>query len=290
MNKENRPEFSNINNSQHSREKVPYITISNSKSNSSKNQNSKTSSNKNKLILTQTSNNLSSNRSKDHQDSSFHIIRKKLLRNTNIGKLNGILTFTEISINQNVSNISFTIPKKTNRVLSEGNRGIKILKVLDIETPKKPSDKNIIFHEELKNNKKALLSIENINGKNLMDYFEKLYVNVTIDGKNMNRVPSVENIQNSTIKLNKNTVDTNKSWNKNNRSNCQIKSVQFFNKYNKNFGNKNGINYKNIKKEINISRCPSNNNKKIVDSLNILFKKDNEYIENLINKFRPKVN
>ena len=127
MNKENEPDFINNLNINHPKDEViPYISISNSKSNSSK-----TSSNKNRVLITKNSNNLSSTSSKNHQNSSFHILRKKLFRNTNKEKLNGILTFTEISHIKNKGNIS-NIIKKSNRVLSEGKKVKKMGKVLDI--------------------------------------------------------------------------------------------------------------------------------------------------------------
>ena len=290
MNKENEPDFINNPNINHSKdEKIPYInSISNSKSNSSK-----TSSNKNKILLTQNSNNLSSKSSQNLQNSSFHILRKKLFRNTNIGQLNGILTFTDISIIHNKEGISLNITKKSNRVLSEGKKVIKIGKVLDMETPKKKyNDKKSVIMEKLKYKKKAILSADNIEGKNLMEYFDNMYVNTTTEVKNINRVrvSSAENIKNNTFKSNKNTTNTNKSWNKNNISHYQIKPANLINKYNKNFStNKNEINNKSIKNDINNMSGYSSNrkNKAIITSLNNLFKQDIDF-EHLINKYRPK--
>ena len=288
MNKENEPDFINNPNINHSKdEKIPYInSISNSKSNSSK-----TSSNKNKILITQNNNNLNSTSSKNLQNSSFHILRKKLFRNTNIGKLNGILTFTDISITNKKGGISLNITKKSNRVLSEGKKVMKIGKVFDIETPKKKyNDKNSVIMEKLKNKKKAILPAVNIEGKNLMDYFNNTHINATTEVKNINRVSSAENIKNNTFKSNKNIIDTNKSWNKNNISNYQIKPVNLINKYNKNFiTNKNEINNKSIKNDINNMSGYSSNrkNKAIITSLNNLFKQDIDF-EHLINKYRPK--
>ena len=170
MNKDNGPDFINNLNINHSKEEViPYInSISNSKSNSSK-----TSSKMNTLLITENSNNFSSTSSRNPQKSLFHILRKKLSRNTNIVKLNGILTFTEII--QNKGGIFLNITKKSNGVLSEGRKVIKKEKVMDIETPKKKYDKKSIIMENLKYKKKAILSPDNIEGKNLMDYFDNMH-------------------------------------------------------------------------------------------------------------------
>ena len=286
MNKENEPDFINNLNINHPKDEViPYINnISNSKSNSSK-----TSSNKNRVLITKNSNNLSSTSSKNHQNSSFHILRKKLFRNTNKEKLNGILTFTEISHIKNKGSIS-NITKKSNRVLSEGKKVKKMGKVLDIETPKKEKDKTSIIMEKLKDKKRAVLFADNFEGKNLMDDFENMCVKVTTEAKNINRVSSADNTQKNTIKSNKNEVNTNKSWNKNNISNFQIKPAKLINKYNNNFNtNKKEINIKSIKNDINnISGYSSKRkNKALITSLINLFKQDIDF-ENLINKYRPK--
>ena len=286
MNKENEPDFINNLNINHPKDEViPYINnISNSKSNSSK-----TSSNKNRVLITKNSNNLSSTSSKNHQNSSFHILRKKLFRNTHKEKLNGILTFTEISNIKNKGNIS-NITKKSNRVLSEGKKVMKMGKVLDIETPKKEKDKTSIIMEKLKDKKRAVLFTDNFEGKNLMDDFENMCVKVTTEAKNINRVSSADNTQKNTIKSNKNKVNTNKSWNKNSISNFQIKPAKLINKYNNNFNtNKKEINNKSIKNDINnISGYSSKRkNKALITSLINLFKQDIDF-ENLINKYRPK--
>ena len=286
MNKDNGPDFINNLNINHSKEEViPYInSISNSKSNSSK-----TSSKMNTLLITENSNNFSSTSSRNPQKSLFHILRKKLSRNTNIVKLNGILTFTEII--QNKGGIFLNITKKSNGVLSEGRKVIKKEKVMDIETPKKKYDKKSIIMENLKYKKKAILSPDNFEGKNLMDFFDNNYLKISTEVKNINRVSSAENTQNNTFKSNNNKINTNKSWNKNNISNFQIKPAELINKYNKNnITNKNEINNKSIKKDINnnMSGHSSNRkNKSIIASLNNLFKQDIDF-EHLINKYRPK--
>jgi hypothetical protein len=263
-------------------EKVPFIDIS-SKSSSSKNQNSKTSSSRNKLLLTQNSNNLSSISIKNHKNSLIQIMRKKLFRKTNMKKSNGILTFTEISISRNKDGISLNVTQKSKLTLSECKKGIKIGKEFDNQTPKKEYDKSIIFNEKLKNKKKAVLSMDNIDGKNLMDKFANIYANITTETKNINRVSSDDNTQNNAIKSNNkvvNVVNTNKSWNKNKSDN----------KYNKIFiKNKNEINNRSIKNNIIYY---SNRKNKAINSSITNFKTKftiNSDLKNLINKYRPKI-
>ena len=286
MNKENIPDFNN-----HSGEEVPYINISNSKSNSSKNQNSKTSSNKNKLSLTQNNNNSSSNSRNNNQDSSFKTIRKKTSRNTNKEEKSSANSFfRDNSFIQNKGDISFNI-NISNRVHSEDKKEKKIER-----TPNKRYDKNNAILEKLKKKNKAVLSMDNIDGRNLNDFFEKMYVNVTTEDKNKNQVTSIENTQNNTIKLKKSNVNTNKSWNKNSSTNSQIRPVKIVNKYNKSFSKKNNE----IKKiNNNASGCSKIMKNKLMSSANLtslnnnfqnLFKMNNADIDfnDLLNKYRPK--
>ena len=281
--KENELDFiSNIN----LEEEVPFINIS-SKSSSSKNQNSKTSSSKNKLLLTQNSNNLSSISIKNNQNSLFQIMRKKLFRKTNMRKSNGILTFTEISISRNKDGMSLNVTQKSKRTLSEDKKGMKIGKEFYNQTPKKEYDKSIIINEKLKNKKKAVLSMDNVDGKNLMDKFRNIYSNIKTETKNINRISSDENTQNNAIKSNNkvvNVVNTNKSWNKNKSDN----------KYNKIFiNNKNEINNRSIKNNIiYMSGNYSSRKNKIINSSITNFKTKftiNSDLKNLINKYRPKI-
>ena len=147
MSQENHPPNININlKNNNPGEEVPFITISNSKSNSSKNQNSKTSSNNHKISLTQ-NNNSSSNSKKKRQNSSFNIIRKKLSlinkKNNQDKRSSEVFTFTDNSL----LNIYDTSPNEnTNKIsnlsLSEDQKEIqteikKTEKKPDIETPKK---------------------------------------------------------------------------------------------------------------------------------------------------------
>lgn len=267
-------------------EEVPFINIS-SKSSSSKNQNSKTSSSKNKLLLTQNSNNLSSISIKNNQNSLFQIMRKKLFRKTNMRKSNGILTFTEISISRNKDGMSLNVTQKSKRTLSENKKGMKIGKEFYIQTPKKEYDKSIIINEKLKNKKKAVLSMDNVDGKNLMDKFRNIYSNIKTETKNINRISSDENTQNNAIKSNNkvvNVVNTNKSWNKNKSDN----------KYNKIFiKNENEINNRRIKNNIiYMSGNYSSRKNKIINSSITNFKTKftiNSDLKNLINNYRPKI-
>lgn len=267
-------------------EEVPFINIS-SKSSSSKNQNSKTSSSKNKLLLTQNSNNLSSISIKNNQNSLFQIMRKKLFRKTNMRKSNGILTFTEISISRNKVGMSLNVTQKSKRTLSENKKGMKIGKEFYIQTPKKEYDKSIIINEKLKNKKKAVLSMDNVDGKNLIDKFRNIYSNIKTETKNINRISSDENTQNNAIKSNNkvvNVVNTNKSWNKNKSDN----------KYNKIFiKNENEINNRRIKNNIiYMSGNYSSRKNKIINSSITNFKTKftiNSDLKNLINNYRPKI-
>ena len=99
------PNFNNSLKSYNSKEEVPFITISNSKSNSSKNPNSKTSSNNPKISLAQ-NNNSSSNSKTNRENSLFNIIRKKLalINNNNQDKKSfEIYTFTDSSLLNHLS-------------------------------------------------------------------------------------------------------------------------------------------------------------------------------------------
>ena len=286
MNNENLPDFN-----YHSGEDVPYISISNSKSNSSKNQNSKTSSNMNKLSLTQNNNNSSSN-SRNNQDSPFKVISNKTLENSHKEeKSSGNSFFRDTYYVQNIGDTSFNIQNISNQVNSEDKKEKKIER-----TPNKIYDKNNAILEKLKNKNKAVLSIDNFDGRNLNDYFEKIYVNATTENKNKNQVSSIENSQNNTIKLKKNKVNINKSWNKNSFINFQIKPVKAVNKYNKSFSKKNNE----IKNRNNsVSGIPKIKNNKMLSCVNItslnnnlqnLFKLNSAEIKfnNLLNKYRPK--
>ena len=137
----------------------------------------------------------------------------------------------------------------------------------------------------MKNIKKSIATNDNnIHGKNLMDYFKYMNADVTSEDKNSNRVSSVENISNNTIKLNKKAINTNKSWNKNNK---KIKPVKIINKYKKSCSK----NKSKIQKKLNINisefsktqKKKSNSNLKISSVKNI--RNHNNYFDNLLNKY-----
>ena len=144
MKKEKLPFFNNNLNKTNSGEELPFISISNSKSNSSKNQSSKTSSNNYKVSLTQ-NNNSSSNSKNNHKNSSFfNIIRTKLSRNNKNDeeKSSEFFTFTENSILPSFYDLSFNNKSNkysSNLSLSEDKKESKIKneKKPEIETPKK---------------------------------------------------------------------------------------------------------------------------------------------------------
>jgi len=138
MNKEN--EF-NLNLSYNSHEENPFISISNkSKSNSSNNP-------KSKHFPKRLSNTIENNQN----SSSFSISNRR------IKKINNKKEQNSFSIN--------AYSKLSDKSLSEK---IDEKEKSENATPKKKWDKNDILLETFKNKKKDLLTIDNINGKNLM--------------------------------------------------------------------------------------------------------------------------
>ena len=159
MNKEN--EF-NLNLSYNSSEKVPIISISNkSKSNSSNNQNAKKFPRK-------------LNSLNNDQNSFSFSIRHKMSKNSGNKRTESsftIFTYTQNSvIKSNDSKEKYgenkSLTEKKGKIINSGN-----------ETPQKKSDKNSVLFEKFKNKKKDTLNIDNIHGKNLMEYFEKMSEN-----------------------------------------------------------------------------------------------------------------
>lgn len=273
-----------------SKEETPYISISNSKSNSSKNQNSKnskSSSNINQIFLAQ--NNNSSPYSKNNsQNSSSNKTRGKI--NISEEEKSGIFIFNDNSF---IQSSSFN---QDNKYSFEDKKEVKTDKNNDIETPKKDYDKAAVLKEKLKDQKKAVMKIDNIKGKNLMDYFGKMSVNVAMEDKSKKRVSSVENISCDIFKLKKNIPDINKSWNKNNYPifNSHKKPIKISNKYNKNnnINKKENKNFKDIggfatlKKKKSTSSYASES---AIKNFENIFKKNNINIdfENLLNKYMP---
>lgn len=314
MSKEKQTNFNFNYKNNNSGEEVPFITISNSKSSSSKNQNSKnskSSSNINKISLTQY-NNSSSNSIKYNENSSSSKKNKKIFPNLNQEENpGGIFTFTQNSDYHPLYETSFDKEEQgyKNKSLSEDKKEVNTDMKTNIkpenQTPKKAYDKTAVLFEKFKNKKKAVLTIDNIPGKNLMDYFEKICVNVETENKNKKRVSSVENVPNINFRLKKDIVNINKSWNKNiypsfNILKKSIKKVDKDNNINNNKNNSN-INNKGVKNNINIKK---ENNLKVFSSIKKkkstsclsnsaiknfenIFKKNNINFEDLLNKYMP---
>ena len=201
MNKEN--EF-NLNLSYNSEDKVSIISISNkSKSNSSNNQ--KSIKRPKKLNRKKTSN---------QNSSSFSIYQNKIKRiNSKEQNSFSFYTFTKNSINK------YDTPKDK-KEKTEENKSMskkKEAKInLENETPEKKKEKINISLEKFEYKKKDLLTIDNINGKNLMEYFEKMSENISTEEKKKDRISSVGNKLKNSFILKNTFINTNKSWNKNN--------------------------------------------------------------------------
>jgi hypothetical protein len=169
--------------------------------------------------------------------------------------------------------------------LSEDKKEIKTESKLDRnegnETPKKKQKK---FKEILSNNKTKNKAgkMVNFQGKNLMNYFKFMTVDVDNEEKNKNRFSSAENITIKDIQLKKNVVIINKSWNKKEMK-LEGHQIKIANKYNKSHSiSKNQIKKIEIKKEKR-----SGSNIKISSSKRV---QNNLGFEKLLNKYinRPK--
>ena len=261
-------------------ESVPFITISNSKSNSSKNQNSKNSSN-NKYSLTD--NNSGSNSKNNLNNSSFNFEKRRIFRKKNnqlesshnnsyveSSLIKPIFdTYFYNHLDKNSQDVSISEDKK------EVNTESKVQGNAENETPKKKHGKNKAILSSNKTRNKAG-KIVNFQGKNLMNYFKFMIVDADNDEKK-NRVSSVENIPNKTIQLKKNIIIINKSWNKEDMK-LKICPVKLVNKYNKSYSiNKNQNKKIDIKKEKR-----SGSNIKISSSKRA---QNNFGFENLLNKY-----
>jgi hypothetical protein len=262
-----------------SKEDVPFISISNSKSNSSKNQNSKSSSNIIPISMLQNYNS-NSNSKKNSKNSSSN----KMGKNISISEeeKSGIFTYIEKSF---IQSSSFN---QENKNISEDRKEVKTDKNHENETPKKYYDKTAVLKEKLKDKKKAIMKMDNIPGKNLMEYFGKMFVNVGTEDKTKKRVSSVENISYDNFRLKKNFLDINKSWNKNAYPifNSHKKPIKIKNKYRKENQNVKDINKFNILKKKKSTSCVS---KSAIKNFENIFKKNNINIdfENLLNKYMP---
>ena len=268
-------------------ENVPFITISNSKSNSSKNQNSITSSN-NKHSLTE--NNSGSNSKNTLNNSSLNLEKRGIFRKKDKqlkSSLNN--SYAENSLVKPVFDTSFYnhLNKSSQNIsISEDKKEVKTESKLDRnaenETPKKKNNKYKVILSNNKTKNKAGKMV-NFQGKNLMDYFKFMTVDVDNEEKNKNRVSSVENIPNKNIQLKKNVITINKSWNKKDmKLNRPIKIV-------KNYKKSHSINKNQIKKiDIKKDKRPGSNIK-ISSSKRV---QNNFGFEKLLNKYinRPKNN
>ena len=266
-------------------EKVPFITISNSKSNSSKNQNSKTSSNKYSL----TDNNSGSNSKNNLNNSSLNFEKRRIfLKKNKQLKSSHNSSYAESSLVKPVFDTSFYnhLDKSSQNIsLSEDKKEVKTESKHDRnegnETPKKKHKK---FKEILSNNKikNKAGKMVNFQGKNLMNYFKFMTVDVDNEEKNKNRISSAENIPIKKIQLKKNVVIINKSWNKKDMK-LEGHPIKIAKKYNKSHSiNKNQIKNIEIKKEKR-----SGSNIKISSSKRV---QNNLGFEKLLNKYinRPK--
>ena len=266
-------------------EKVPFITISNSKSNSSKNQNSKTSSNKYSL----TDNNSGSNSKNNLNNSSLNFEKRRIFRKENKQlKSSHNNSYAENSLIKPVFDTSFynNLNKSSQDIsISEDKKEVKTESKFDgnaeNETPKKKKIKykKILSINKTKNKAGKMV---NFQGKNLMNYFKFMTVDVDNDEKNKNRVSSAENIPNKNIELKKNVITINKSWNKKDMK-LESRPIKIVKKYKKSYSiNKNQIKKIDIKKE----KRPGSNIK-ISSSKRV---QNNFGFENLLNKYisRPK--
>ena len=260
MNKEN--EF-NLNLSYNSHEENPFISISNkSKSNSSNNP-------KSKQFPKKLSNTIENNQN----SSSFSINHRKIKKIKNKKEQNSF----SINAYSKISNKSLSEKIDEKEKEKSGNA-----------TPKKKRDKNVILLETFKNKKKDLLTIDNINGKNLMEYFEKMNENIVFEDKKNNRVSSSGNKLTNSRKEKNTIVPTNKSWNKNNyRFLTNKKPLKIIIKNNsKNDKGKNPSSNLPLKKE---NRSKSRHNTSNIKNLQNLLNQNNIKLDlkNLIDKYRP---
>ena len=270
MNKEN--EF-NLNLSCNSEDKVSIISISNkSKSNSFHNPKSiKRPKKLNKKIIS-------------NQNSSSFSIHQKKNKKINSKEQNSFsfYTYTQNSNNKFDESKDKKEKKEENKSVSNKEEEKKIK--IENETPKKKREKNNIKIEKLEYKKKDLLTIDNINGKNLMDYFEKMSENITTEEKKKDRISSVENKLKESFKIKNTVININKSWNKKS-NNFYLPSKMLLKIINKKEKNSN-LNFRIRKRYQSIN---SHNTSTNIKNLQILLSQNNINIDlkNLIDKYRP---
>ena len=274
MNKEN--EF-NLNLSYNSNEKVPIISISNkSKSNSSNNPPSQKFPKKFPRKL----------KNYDEEQNSFSFSNRHRMKKNSGNKTESsfsMYTFTQNSLilkneksKDSMENFgqNKSLTDKKGKKINSGN-----------ETPQKKSDKKFILIETFRNKKKDVLNVDNIHGKNLMVYFEKMSEKIDKEEKNKNRVPSVGNKLKNSFKLKNPVVNTNKSWNKNKFGFLLSKMPLKINNKTKKF-NDNNLPIFPLKKK---NRPMSHYNTSNIKNLQNLLNQNNINIDlkNLIEKYRP---
>ena len=270
MNKEN--EF-NLNLSYNSEDKVSIISISNkSKSNSFHNPKSiKRPKKLNKKIIS-------------NQNSSSFSIHQKKNKKINSKEQNSFsfYTYTQNSNNKFDESKDKKEKKEENKSVSNKEEEKKIK--IENETPKKKREKNNIKIEKFEYKKKDLLNIDNINGKNLMDYFEKMSENITTEEKKKDRISSVENKLKESFKIKNTVININKSWNKKS-NNFYLPSKMLLKIINKKEKNSN-LNFRIRKRNQSIN---SHNTSTNIKNLQILLSQNNINIDlkNLIDKYRP---
>ena len=256
MNKEN--EF-NLNLSYNSNEKVPIISISNkSKSNSSNNPPSQKFPKKFPRKL----------KNYDEEQNSFSFSMYTFTQNSLILKNEKSKDSME-NFGQNKS-----LTDKKGKKINSGN-----------ETPQKKSDKKFILIETFRNKKKDVLNVDNVHGKNLMEYFEKMAENIGLEENNKNRVSSVGNKLKNSFKLKNPVVNTNKSWNKNKFGFLLSKMPLKINNKMKKINDNNLAIFPLKKKNRPMSRYNTSNIKNLQNLLNQ--NNINIDLKNLIEKYRP---
>ena len=272
MNKEN--EF-NLNLSYNSNEKVPIISISN-KSNSSNNPPSQKFPKKFPRKL----------KNYDEEQNSFSFSNRHRMKKNSGNKTESsfsMYTFTQNSLilkneksKDSMENFgqNKSLTDKKGKKINSGN-----------ETPQKKSDKKFILIETFRNKKKDVLNVDNIHGKNLMVYFEKMSEKIDKEEKNKNRVPSVGNKLKNSFKLKNPVVNTNKSWNKNKFGFLLSKMPLKINNKTKKFNDNNLAIFPLKKKNRPMSRYNTSNIKNLQNLLNQ--NNINIDLKNLIEKYRP---
>ena len=270
MNKEN--EF-NLNLSCNSEDKVSIISISNkSKSNSFHNPKSiKRPKKLNKKIIS-------------NQNSSSFSIHQKKNKKINSKEQNSFSFYTYIQNSNNKFDESKDKKEKKEENKSVSNKEEEKKIKIENETPKRKREKNNIKIEKFEYKKKDLLNIDNINGKNLMDYFEKMSENITTEEKKKDRISSVENKLKESFKIKNTVININKSWNKKS-NNFYLPSKMLLKIINKKEKNSN-LNFRIRKRYQSIN---SHNTSTNIKNLQILLSQNNINIDlkNLIDKYRP---